>query len=390
MKKKLFRITTVPMSLKLLLAGQLKYMSEFYDVTAVSSAGADLEEVEKKQGVRTVALEMSRRITPCRDLISILKMVRLFMREKPFIVHSHTPKAGLVAMVAGRITGVPHRLHTVAGMPLMESSGLKKKVLMAVEKLIYRCSTKVYCNSYGLMKYMTDNDLIKPEKVKVIGKGSTNGIDTEFFMRTNEVVTAAKKLRENYNLNENHTVFCFVGRIVKDKGIDELLAAFEEIKEINKNIRLYLVGPFEDELDPVSAASKKTIKDNNEVICTGFQNDIRPYLAISDVFIFPSYREGFPNVVLQAGCLELPCIVTDINGCNEVIENGVNGITVSPKNKDDLKSAMLELMNDKNKRSRFSKISRSKIMRDYNQNYIWSELLKEYQALDNKTKKFKS
>lgn len=382
MRKKLFRITTVPMSLKLLLTGQLKYMSDHFEVTAVSSAGSDLDIVHKNEGVRTISLEMSRRITPLKDLFSIIKMVRLFRKEKPFIVHSHTPKAGLVAMAAARLTGVPHRLHTVAGMPLMESSGIKRIILAVVEKFTYSCSTQIYCNSFGLMKHIAGYGLINPDRVKVLGNGSTNGIDTTYFDRTPEVVRQAEEFKSKNGITADYTVFCFAGRIVKDKGMNELLTSFDEISRDNKSVKLILIGWFEPELDPLSESAMQILEENKNIIRTGYQDDIRPFLTASSVFVFPSYREGFPNVVMQAGSLGLPCIVSDINGCNEIIMNNTNGMIVKPKDKNALKSAMLDLISDKDRIRSLSSGARSVIKAKYERNFVWSELLKEYKGLE--------
>ena len=159
MKPKLIRITTVPISLKILLKGQLAYMNQYFNVTVLSSPGKELDEVEKAQGVKTKAIEMSREITPAKDLISLYKMTLFLLKEKPEIVHTHTPKAGIIGMLGACIAGVPHRLHTVAGLPLMESSGMKRKILLFVEWLTYKCATHVYPNSLGLEQFILDNGL---------------------------------------------------------------------------------------------------------------------------------------------------------------------------------------------------------------------------------------
>jgi glycosyltransferase involved in cell wall biosynthesis len=176
-------------------------------------------------------------------------------------------------------------------------------------------------------------------------------------------------------------VFCFVGRIVKDKGINKLLSAFDRLSKENKDVKLLLVGPEERELDPISKQSQEIIKNNKQVISVGFQKDVRPFLAQSDVFVFPSYREGFPNVVMQAGAMELPSIVTNINGSNEIIEEGVNGTIIPVKDENALFDKMKLLAEDENLRNNLAKNARQMIVDRYEQKFVWNELLDEYNRL---------
>jgi len=276
---------------------------------------------------------MSRQIIPLKDLVSLYKMIVFLSKEKPEIVHTHTPKAGLIGMMGAWITRVPHRLHTVAGLPVMESSGMKRKILMFVEWLTYKCTTHVYPNSIGLEEFILTNKLTTNDKIKVLGNGSSNGIDTTYFSKTTDVMEDGNKIKNEYKLSDDDFVFIFIGRIVKDKGINELLSLFDRLSKAEQKIKLLLVGPFEDHLDPISEDSRAILKNNQNIIEVGFQNDVRPFLAISDCLVFPSYREGFPNVVMQAGSMGLPAIVSDINGCNEIVEEGVNGVIIPKQNK---------------------------------------------------------
>jgi len=381
LKKKLIRITTVPSSLRHLLNGQLNFIQSFYDVFVIASNGKDQEYI-KNLGIKSSIIEMTRAITPIKDLIAIIKMFVFLKKEKPDIVHTHTPKAGFVGIIAASLAGVPNKLHTVAGLPLMESTGLKRKILLLVEKITYKLADKVYPNSFGLRDFILQNKLCKKEKLKVIGNGSSNGIDTKYFSKTEEVLQKAETIRNEYQLNANGINLCFIGRIVKDKGINELLEAFEEITKSKEEAKLFLVGPFEDELDTINDNSKLIIKNNSGVIHVGFKDDVRPFLAISDIFVFPSYREGFPNVVMQAGAMGVPCVVTNINGCNEIIKNEENGLIVEPKNVTQLKEAILRLIDDIALREKLANNSRKMILERYEQQYVWNEILKEYKSLE--------
>jgi glycosyltransferase involved in cell wall biosynthesis len=288
-------------------------------------------------------------------------------------------------MLAANLAGVPIRLHTVAGMPLIEASGVKRKILDIVEKLTYTCATQVYPNSKGLEQFILENKYAKVEKIKVIVNGSTNGIDTEFFSPHQVSEEKKESLRNELGLKASDFVFVFVGRLVGDKGINELVSAFKSLylgegfRE--RNLRLLLVGPYESDLDPLHKETLEAINQNSNIITTGFQEDVCPYLAISHALAFPSYREGFPNVVMQAGAMGLPSIVSNINGCNEIIEEAKNGLIIPPKNTAALQEAMLKLINDPALYQHLKTNSRPMITSRYEQQVVWEALLEEYKEL---------
>ena len=382
MKPKLIRITTVPISLKILLKDQLKFMTKYFHVIGVSSQGKELLEVERDEGIKTIALNMSREITPIKDFISLYKMIRLLLKEKPEIVHTHTPKAGIVGMLAAWIARVPHRLHTVAGLPVMEAKGKKKILLLWIEKLTYACATHVYPNSYGLKEYILTNNLAKHNKLKVIGYGSSNGIDTDYFDRTKTVLKEAESIKIKHNLTDNF-VFCFVGRVVRDKGINELMDAFERLSNEYQYVKLLIVGDFEKDLDPISKKADDLLHTNQNIIHVGFQTDIRPYLAISDCFVLPTYREGFPNVVLQSCSMGLAAIVTNINGCNEIITDHNNGLIIKPKDEKTLYLAMENFIKDNSLAQKLSLNTRKDIISKYDRKQFFQFLLEEYNKVLN-------
>jgi len=384
---KLFRLTSVPLSFETLLKGQLRFMQQYYEVTAICSDMGRLEKVGENEGVKTFPVELTRQITPLKDLKALWKLYRYFRKEKPDIVHTHTPKAGLIGMMAARLAKAPHRLHTVAGLPLMEATGLKRKTLNFTEKLTYKCANRIYPNSNGLYEFIIKNQFCPENKLKIIGNGSSNGIDTAHFFPAFYSFEQKEKIKNEVGIPMNAFIFCFVGRLVKDKGINELVTAFSQLSTLNSQLstKLLLVGPFESELDPLSPKTEREIQNNPDIISVGFQTDVRPYLAISDVFVFPSYREGFPNVVMQAGAMELPCIVTDINGCNEIIEDGVNGLIIPPKNKEQLLAKMQLLLEDSVLRNQLKQNARNMITSRYEQKMVWKALLEEYRNLGMQT-----
>ena len=382
MKSKLIRITTVPISLDKLIAGQMKFMtSHNFEVIGISSPGELLEKVGNNEGIKVEGIKMSRKITPIQDLKAVLKLFRYLKKEKPYIVHTHTPKAGIVGMLASYLAGVPIRLHTVAGLPLMEVREVKRFVLNFVEKLTYKCSTRVYPNSYGLKKIILKNRFTSENKLKVIGNGSSNGIDTSYFDPELFSIKDNEDLKTNLGIKKTDFVFIFVGRIVSDKGINELIEAFDKMSLVEENIKLLLVGPFEDELDPLHKKTKVLINNNNKIILVGYQNDVRPYFSISNCLVFPSYREGFPNVVMQAGAMKLPSIVSDINGCNEIIENNVNGIIITVKDTNAIYNSMKKIYYDKDLFKDVKSKSRNAIKKKYEREVYWGLLLNEYKSL---------
>ena len=380
-KRKLIRITTIPLSLDKLLSGQLRFMQDYYDVIAVSSEKEYLERIGKREGVATHHVEMTRKITPHKDVWALLQLWFYFLKSKPHIVHTHTPKAGIVGMLAAKLAGVPHRLHTVAGLPLLEAVGKKRKLLDFVEKLTYRCATHVLANSEGLKKIILDLHFTSPQKIKVLANGSSNGIDTSYFSKSHFSFAQKVTLRESLQLLDSDFVFVFVGRLVSDKGINEAVSAFTKLRITYPQAKFLLVGPLESELDPLEHSTLEAITHCSGILSVGYQSDVRPYLAISDCLVFPSYREGFPNVVMQAGAMELPSIVSDINGCNEIIVPGENGIIVPVKSEQALLEAMELMLSDEALRERLTNKARLMIEERYEQRVVWEALLGEYEGL---------
>ena len=375
MKKKSIRISTIPLSLDVLLQGQLRMLSEHYEVVGVSSPGEELDKVAQREGIRTIAVPMERKISPFKDLVSLFRLIRLFHREKPWMVHSLTPKAGLLAMTAAWICRVPVRIHMFTGLVFPTTSGLKQKILMATDSITCACATNVLPEGKGVKRDL-EHFRITSKPLQIIGNGNINGIDLEFFDRTPEVLEQAEKYRK-----EEVVTFCFVGRIVRDKGMNELVAAFQRLHQAYPNTRLVLVGPFEEKLDPVLPETRQAIEQHAAIEWMGWQNDIRPFLAASEVFVFPSYREGFPNVVLQAGAMGLPSIVTDINGSSEIITEGVNGSIIPSQDEEALYKAMEKLL-DTEERRKLAQQARPQIANRYERKALWKELLKFYRSLE--------
>lgn len=377
---KLIRITTVPVSLAGLIRGQHRYMTQQgFEVVGVSSSGNALQELSKAEGIRTIAVDMNRRMSPFKDIVSLWKLYRVLKKEKPTIVHSMTPKAGLLSMLAAKMARVPIRLHTFTGLIFPTSTGLTKKILITTDRILCWAATNVYPEGEGVKKDLINYNITK-KPLKVLANGNVNGIDTSFFSLNTVSEETKQQLRQELGLKESDFVFVFVGRLVKDKGINELVSAFSNLK--GHNAKLLLVGTFEEELDPLLPETLNDIESNNNILSVGWQSDVRTYLAIANALVFPSYREGFPNVVMQAGAMGLPSIVTDINGCNEIIIDNENGVIIPPKDENKLFEAMLSFIDNPFMVERMASNSRKLIVDRYEQRVVWNALLEEYRRLE--------
>lgn len=378
MKSKLIRLSTVSYSLNILLKGQLAFLNQYYDIVAIASGKETLFEVEKREGIRTIEVKMDRKINLLKDVSSLFTLIQVFRKEKPFIVHANTPKGSLLAMIASWVTRVPHRIYTVTGLRFETATGNFKRLLIAMERLTCFCATKVIPEGEGVKKTLQKYRITTKPLHKILN-GNINGVDIDFYDKTDEIITQATLLKNKYK----GFIYVFVGRIVGDKGIKELIKAFVQLYKKQSDIYLLLVGPFEKDLDPLSHEIERTIHDHPGIIFLDYQNDIRPYLAASDALVFPSYREGFPNVVLQAGAMGLPSIVTDINGCNEIISDGVNGVIIPPKDENALFEAMEYFVINRNTVVKeMAEKARPMIVERFEQQKVWDALLAEYKSLE--------
>lgn len=374
-KRKIIRATTIPLSLDIFCKDMLKELSSQYDILAVSSPGEELDRVAAREGVAIAKVAMQRHIAPFHDFISLLKLIRLFHREKPWIVHSMTPKAGLLCMIAAKLCRVPHRIHTFTGLIWPTASGLKRKILIATDKLLCSCATIIIPEGNGVKQDLL-SARITSKPLNVLANGNVRGIDLNHYRLSDEVVQQAKILRK-----DNTITYIFIGRLVADKGITELVNAFVKLNQLHDNTRLLLVGPKEQERSPLPSHILQTIESHKSIEAVGMQHDIRPWLAAADVFVFPSYREGFPNVVIEAGAMALPSIVTDINGSNEIIIEGQNGLIIPSHDSDSLFNSMLRLYSDASLRQSLSRNARDLIADRFDCHLVRKALYDLYSSL---------
>lgn len=372
-KKKIIRAATVPQSLSAFCNRVLKELSQEYEVIALSSPGETLDEVGRREGVRTIAVPMARHISLVSDLKSLWRMWGVMRRERPDMVHSMTPKAGLICMMAAWLARVPRRVHTFTGLVWPTATGLKRRVLMATDWITCACATHIIPEGEGVKNDLLNHHITR-KPIKVLGYGNVRGIDMQHY---NPEAVIPKSDRQG------GFTFVFVGRIVRDKGINELVSAFDRLHSQYDDIRLVLVGPREDDLDPVLPETLERINRGDGIEAVGSQSDVRPYYRQADALVFPSYREGFPNVVIEAGAMGLPSIVTDINGSREIIIPGENGVIIPPRHEQALYIAMKDFVERPEVVEVMAAKARPLIASRYEQSYVRQCLYDYYHEIMN-------
>ena len=373
-------ITTIPASLNFF-KGQLAYLNETFDVTAISSCKEQLVEIGQREGIKVYYIPMKREISLWKDMIGLLRFIGYFIKTRPYIVHGNTPKGALLSMVAAKLTGVPRRIYMCHGLRYQGANGYTKKLLILMEKITCKCATEILCVSNGLKAQLVRDDICNEKKSKVVLNGSANGINITYYDKHN--LGEIGKWREKLGFDKDDFIFTFVGRVVRDKGINEMAYAFNKSSHQHpNNIHLIVVGPEENSLNPISNETRKILSENRCIHIYGRQNDVRPYMMISNVFILPSYREGFGLVLMEAGALGVPCITTNIIGCAEIIKDGLNGKIVPPRDREALYETMKWFYEHRdNEVKEMAAKARPMIIERYEQHKVWEALLKEYASL---------
>ncbi|MCS5489705.1 glycosyltransferase family 4 protein [Algoriphagus limi] len=384
---KLIRITTVPLSLQLLLQGQMAYAKKKgWEVLMVSADGKEIPKIEKAEGVPHQVVPFTRKITPVQDSACIWKLYKLFKKEQPDIVHTHTPKAGLLGMIAANLAGVKIRIHTLAGMPAMAAKGTKKGVLENAEKWTYANATEIWPNSEGLKNFILEQGFCPTEKVKMVGKGSSNGVDLVKFNRNalkeNHLVAATMRIMPG----EDDFIILAVGRLVKDKGIEELVQAFLESKIANRS-KLVLLGSFEQDLNPLNSDIIQQINDHPRIVQIDWTDHVAHYMALADVLVHASHREGFPNVLLEAGAMQLPIICSDIIGNRDIITQQKTGLIFPVGSVEVLKEALEFAFVKRDKMAQMAGRLLGEIQENYQREKIQEEIFSNYLRLLDEVKK---
>ncbi len=375
--KKIIRTVTVPQSISFFEEAMLKMKDDGFETIVVTSPGLELEEFKQRNPAeKTIEVPMQRHISLLKDFKSLWQMMKVMRKEKPYMVHSMTPKAGLITMMAAWLTGVPVRIHTFTGLVWPTAAGVKRKILMATDWITCACATHIIPEGQGVLDDLKNHKVCR-KPMKVLGYGNVKGVDMERFnpARFAQVKKDDSKFR-----------FIFVGRIVGDKGINELVKAFVRLNSEYMNTQLKLVGTYEANLDPLKPDTLKAIEENSciEACDPRYDDDLLVEYMRSDCFVMPSYREGFPNTVMEAGAMGLPSIVTDINGSREIIIHGENGIIIPSKDSDALYEAMKQMLGDTSAREKMAANARPLIDSRFEKSFVQRCLMNFYAEIINK------
>ena len=377
----LLHITTVPESLGFL-TGQAGYMrARGIETIGLSSPGTLLTHFAQNEQVPVYAVQMPRRITPLRDLVTIFKVCRVIRRVNPNVVHGYTPKGGLLGMISARLMQVPVPIYHVLGLPFMTATGLKRQILRWTEQIACRLALQVFCVSHSVRDILITEGLCPADKVKVLANGSINGVDSSKRFNPARLEPAARQAtRARYQIPDSAIVIGFLGRIVRDKGLIELTQAWQMLKSQWTDLHLLIVGQFEPH-DPLPAAVEEIMRSDPAIHLTGYVDEIVDLYQAMDLLVLPTYREGFPVVPLEAAAMRLPVIATQIPGCSEAVADGVTGRLVPPYDALALAEATQTYLNDPELRVRHGQNGRERVIQNFRPELIWEATYQEYLRL---------
>lgn len=360
------------------LRGQLAYLREAgADIHLVSSPEEQLEPSARREGVTAHGVKMHREIAPLHDLLALARLWLLFLRLRPDLVNVSTPKAGLLAGLAALLAGVRSRVYVLRGLRMETSSGPRRRVLWLAERLACMSATRVVCVSASLRDRAVELGLLARRKAVLIGDGSSNGVDVERFEASPATLAHSANLRGELGLAPDAKVIGFVGRFTRDKGLAELAAAFPEVLARHPEARLLLVGDFE-EGDPVPEETRQLLEDHDHVVRTGWVPEVAPYVHLCDVVALPTYREGFPNIAVEAGAAGKPVVTTDATGARDAVVHERTGLVVPVRDARALASALDRLLASPELAQEMGQNGHRRAVERFRPEVIWSGLLDLY------------
>jgi glycosyltransferase involved in cell wall biosynthesis len=376
----ILHITTVPETLGFVLKQMLFMRGRACQIHAVSSPGKYREKL-RSHSIPFHPVKMERRVTPFRDLVAITRLWMVIQRVRPAIVHAHTPKAGLLGMISATLARVPGRVFHVHGLPHLTARGLRRPLLVWSTKVACLLAHRVFCVSQSIRQILIDQNLCPEDKVVVPANGSSSGIEAQDeFNPANIGEAAAKAVRARYGVPVEAFVIAFIGRLVRDKGAMEMCKAWLRLRSDHPNMHLLIVGDFEPQ-DPIPSALLEVFRSDPRIRMTGFCENMPELLAAIDLVAFPSYREGFPNVLLEAASMSLPVVATAIPGCVDAVQDGVTGTLVPPYDVSALVSAIQRYIQDPELRRSHGVRARERVLRDFQPEPIWEFSYTEYRRL---------
>lgn len=374
----LVHITTVPQTFAFL-RGQVGYMSSHgFHIEAISSSGEYAAVFAAEEGIRVHAVEMKREVTPCRDLLVLWRIFRVLRGLRPVIVHAHTPKGGLLGMISAWLAGVPIRFYHIRGLPFATATGGQKFLLRWTERVACALAHRVLAVSHSMRRIAIQEGLCPSHKIAVPLAGSGNGVDAEVRFNPDRLEpTARLETRRAWNIPEEATVVGFAGRLVRDKGIVELAEAWRQLREEYPDLHLLLVGPFEPR-DPVPPETVALLQSDPRIHLTGQDRNTPPLYSAMDIVALPSYREGFPNVPLEASAMNLPVVASRIPGCTDAIIDGKTGTLVMTGDVEVLTQALRNYIDDVTLRRRHGEAGRERVLREFRPELVWRAVYEEY------------
>lgn len=383
MVKKICFVVTAPQVIKSFYKGKIKYLIDNgFDVTFVAPRGEE-HEVITSEGGRSVCIDMAREPSVLKDIVSLFKLWIFFIFNRFDIVSVSTPKASLLGMLAAKMGLQKRVVYLIRGRAYENMVGLKRKLYSLLDWLVCRLSTITVSVSSELSdKYVTEG-LCNIKKMKVLGKGSCTGVDLERFNPDNYSFDFKANKRNELGISKGAYVFLYCGRICREKGVNELLLAYQKFltEYPDKEVNLLLVGRHEFERDPINKELYEYSLAEDSIINIGWSQVVEEYMAISDVLLFPSYREGFGNIAIEASAMKLPIISTDVIGCRESVKHLNTGILVSVKNEMELLQAMIMLYENEDLRKSLGSTGRARVEQYFSTSVVWSNMLDFYKKL---------
>ncbi len=382
MSRTLVHIVTVPVSLRTFFDGQIRYMkSRGFDVQAIASPGPLLEEFGETEEIDVHGVKMPRKISPLRDLVAIFFMCRVLWKIRPEIVHAHTPKAGLLGMIAAWLTRVPVRVYHIRGLPLVTARGPRRWLLRFAEQIACGLAHQVLCVSHSVSAVAVEEKLCRPQKLSVLRGGSGNGVDSSCRFNPSKIdPTKKNKIRLGLGIHQDDQTLGFVGRIVRDKGIVELVESWKTLRKEFPTLHLLMIGSFEPR-DSVSADIKKFLLDDPRIHLVGQCPEIPKYYSTIDICVLPTYREGLPNVLLEAAAMECPVVATRVPGCVDVVVEGETGMLVPERDAESLTNALRIYLTDRQLQCQHGKAARRLVQENFLPEDLWAALYAEYLSI---------
>ena len=371
-------ITTVDSSMYVLFPDLFPLLQKKgFAVTAICADGPWLEKV-RAQGIRVIVVPMKRDFAVASDLKCLWKLYRIFKREKFDLIHYNTPKAALLAGLAGRMVGCRALLYTLRGLGYTAFGGLKREVGKLCEKAACRCAHNVIAISNSLKTEAVREGLLAADRIKVLGAGSSRGVDLEKFRINNRTMTAAKNIRQQLGIGESDVVIGYAGRMTEEKGIIELAKAFMNLKAVHSNLHLIMMGHL-DQRKPLEAENRELLERSQGIHLLSFKDNVSDYLAAMDILVLPSYREGFGNSLIEASAMGLPVVATDIIGCRDAVINGKTGILVNPREIKCLEDALAWLIDSPASRKTLGENGRQWVTNNFDRRTVWARLIEVYE-----------